>query len=138
MTASSGLLLLVRTLLSLLLVVGVIGGCYVVASRRRGLPGRVVGGSSARAPRRSGLQLLARVGTSRTSSVSAVRFGSRVLLVGSNDADVQVLAEMTLEEWTGPTVDEETAPARPLSTLTAPPSMIDLLRNATARRGRPT
>ena len=108
------LALLGRALFSLLLVTGLIVGAYFAIRRQRERAGRMpartkakAAGSSRRAllggmtrAQRHQLVVLSRVATSRTSGVSAVRFGDRVLLVGTTEqAAAQVLAEMPLEEW---------------------------------------
>ena len=53
-----------------------------------------------RTPSRNGLQVLGRTGVARRSSVVAIQFADRVLLIGGNDqAAPTMLAEIDLEGW---------------------------------------
>lgn len=102
------LALLGRAILSLLLITGLILVAYMVIRRHRTKAGRMPArvakpagaGRSGRKPTRQQLVVLSRISTSRTASITALQFGDRVLLVGSNEQSAsQVLAEMPLREW---------------------------------------
>jgi flagellar biogenesis protein FliO len=112
------LALLGRAVLSLLLITGLILVAYMVIRRYRtkagrmpakvtrqggagrGAAGRGAAGRNGRRVTRQQLVVLSRISTSRTSAITAVQFGDRVLLVGSNDqSTTNVLAEMPLREW---------------------------------------
>lgn len=170
--------LVVRMLVSLTVVLALVGGAYVVMRRRQGFggAGRSVGtGRPQRAPRavtallrpgrrhaltgrhgggRSTVRVVSRTGISRSTTVVAVQFADRVLLVGASDhAAPTVLAEVDLVEWAraidrqsvdAPRHDdvvvvpdrEVGAPTGPLPTVALrPTSLLDALREATARRG---
>ncbi|MEX0846627.1 MAG: flagellar biosynthetic protein FliO [Ilumatobacteraceae bacterium] len=151
--------LVVRMVISLAVVLGLMFGGYLIMRRKQGY-----GGSSAtRAPRRSsggssrrsqsagntstkgangnrrGLRIVGRLGIGRTSQVIAVQFAEKVFLVGACDATApQVLAEMDLAAWLlhveaddeATVVREAIVPGAPAR----PASLIDSLREATARR----
>ncbi len=54
----------------------------------------------ARRPAASGLRVLGRTGVARGSTVVAIQFADRVLLIGGNDqAAPTMLAEIDLEAW---------------------------------------
>lgn len=142
--------LVVRMVVSLAIVLGLMFGGYVLMRRRQGYRP-----SGPRTPRRSasttggsgkvangnrrGLRIVGRLGVGRTSQVIAVQFAEKVFLVGACDATApQVLAEMDLAAWLlhveaddeATVVREAIVPGAP----TRPPSLLDSLREATARR----
>ena len=131
--------LLVRSVISLAVVLGIVFGAYAVLRRRmngggsfrpgtrltgamRALttPGRSTtpaASTSASAPARStrqnrnGLRVLGRATVGRSAQVTAVQFGDRVLLVGANDQGTPaLLAEVDGREW-----EHLTAPTRELA-----------------------
>jgi flagellar biogenesis protein FliO len=137
--------LFVRMIISLGVVLGIVLGAYMVIKRRRGVgtgsgagraliarPGR------ARTGGRNGLRVLGRTGVARASSVVAIQFADRVLLIGGNDQTAPtLLAEIDLEGWDAAI----NTPADPMaggpapSAGTSPSGLLDALRQATSRRG---
>jgi flagellar biogenesis protein FliO len=137
--------LFVRMLISLAVVLGIVLGAYMVIKRRRGGGSAPVAGRSliprAARPRtggRNGLRVLGRTGVARTSSVVAIQFADRVLLIGGNDqAAPTLLAEIDLDAWEAATqapIDPITGGSAP-GAGTAPSGLLDALRQATTRRG---
>ncbi len=137
--------LFVRMVVSLAIVLSIVLGAYWIIKRRRGV-GSVSGArrssvarpGRARTSGRNGLRVLGRTGVARGSSVVAIQFADRVLLVGGNDqAAPTLLAEIDLEGWEAATQ----APVDPItggsagSAGTAPTGLLDALRQATTRRG---
>ena len=137
--------LFVRMVISLAVVLGIVLGAYAIIKRRRGV-GAVSGAGRSivartgrvRSGGRNGLRVLGRTGVARTSSVVAIQFADRVLLIGGNDqAAPTLLAEIDLEGWERATQ----APADPLAggpsptAGSAPSGLLDALRQATTRRG---
>jgi hypothetical protein len=136
--------LIVRTIVSLAIVLSVIGVAFVIARRRAtGAIGRPTQPAGARrgARRRSSppaIDVVGRVGLTRATAAVAVRFGDRVVLVAANDqAPSSVLAEMSAEHWDElQTVREPIADTtRPPGSPTAPRNLLEALRDATARHG---
>ena len=137
--------LFVRMIISLAVVIGIVLAAYAVVKRRRGVGQASGGGRSliartgrARSGGRNGLRVLGRTGVARTSSVVAIQFADRVLLIGGNDqAAPTLLAEIDLEGWERAIQ----APFDPIiggpapSAGTAPSGLLDALRQATTRRG---
>jgi flagellar biogenesis protein FliO len=137
--------LFVRMVISLAVVLGIVLGAYAIIKRRRGVGAVSGAGRSivartgrARSGGRNGLRVLGRTGVARTSSVVAIQFADRVLLIGGNDqAAPTLLAEIDLEGWERATQ----APADPLAggpaptAGSAPSGLLDALRQATTRRG---
>lgn len=153
--------LVIRSTVSLGIVLALIGVAYLVAKRRAGVsrPSRASGraiGQLGGAARRAGtgrsrqhvkrepavLETLGRVGLSRGSVAMAVRFGDQVVLLGLADGSpITVLQEMPAERW-----DELSAVERVVTTSvptdvfgneTAPdrrPGFVEALREATVRR----
>jgi flagellar biogenesis protein FliO len=138
--------LFVRMLISLAVVLGIVLVAYAIIKRRRG-GGAVLGaprsmltrtGGRARTGGRNGLRVLGRTGVARTSSVVAIQFADRVLLIGGNDQSAPtLLAEIDLDGWEAatqapvdPIVGGPAAGAGP-----APSGLLDALRQATTRRG---
>ena len=137
--------LFVRMIISLAVVLGIVLGAYAIIKRRRGV-GAVSGAGRSivartgrvRSGGRNGLRVLGRTGVARTSSVVAIQFADRVLLIGGNDqAAPTLLAEIDLEGWERATQ----APPDPLAggpaptAGSAPTGLLDALRQATIRRG---
>ena len=149
--------LIVRMVVSLAIVLAIVLAAYAVLRRRQ-----QGGGGSMRAPlaRRStvaggarvgrgrrtavrngggrrGLRIVGRVGVSRTSSIVAVQFAERVLLVGASEqTGPAVLAELSVEDWERATeVPEESVPLATGSVTPGRPGILDALREATIRRG---
>jgi hypothetical protein len=134
--------LAVRALVSLAIVLAVVGVAYLVARRRANgggspvrSPGRTSGRRRATAP---GIEVVGRVGLGRSSAAVAVRFGDRVVLIASSESGpTTTLAEMPAERWDElrtirePIETRAIGGARPLAT--APPSLLEALRQATAR-----
>lgn len=146
--------LVVRSLLSLAVVLAIVGVGYLVARRRGGRsvtmrPRATVG--SGRRPRRTPnpLEVVARVGLSRSSVLVAVRFGDRVVLVATADgAPASVVTEMSAEQWEelqmvreaiDPTelaaASESVAPGPTSVVEGIKPGFVEALRQATARYG---
>ena len=137
--------LFVRMLISLAVVLGIVLGAYMVIKRRRGGGSGPVAGRSLiprtgrpRTGGRNGLRVLGRTGVARTSSVVAIQFADRVLLIGGNDqAAPTLLAEIDLEGWEAATqapIDPITG-GTPPGAGTSPSGLLDALRQATTRRG---
>jgi flagellar biogenesis protein FliO len=156
--------LLLRMVLSLVVVLGLVLGAYAILRRRQGTPsgrelrsergerrtgllGRTAGGLAPKSGNRRGLKIVGRVGVSRTTSVVAIQFADRVLMIGTSEqAAPSVLAELDLETWTASTAtpDDLQPIARPSSSGPGGsagtagarrPSFLDALRDATTRRG---
>ena len=162
--------LFVRMLWSLGLVLAIIAIAYVVMRHRNGVSTRpsrragpraaaraVVGAAPSRAAkparqarssrqaRRPGrahaIEVVGRVGLSRSTSAVALKFGDKVLLVGASEqAQPTVLAEIDAATWELCQVEAEwTVPAEigAGATDAVPaerPSFLDALREATVRR----
>jgi flagellar biogenesis protein FliO len=147
--------LLVRMITSLAIVLAIVAVAYVVMRRRAGMMVRTarpsasaVGGArrGERSPRpgrrnnRQPIEVVGRVGLSRSSAAVAIKFGDRVILVGASEqSPPTVLAEVdaaTWElsdagaEWSVPAEIVEPSDDRVL----ARPGFIDALREATVRR----
>jgi hypothetical protein len=125
--------LVLRSMLSLVVVLGLIGGVYWAVQRRRrsvGTPGRgsLRQGRSAKPQ----LQVLARATTSRATVVTALQFGDRVLLVSSNDQSAaSVIASMAMTEWVDP--EDRSVPVDVVAV--GQNGILDTLRTVTARYG---
>jgi len=109
------------------------------AGRSAGSGGRSSGSRTLNTKR--GLKVVARLGLSKTSSVIAVQFGERVFLLGASDqAPPKVLAEIDLPSWTAAIEENEESmplvrvPVGPKNAPGRRPSVIDALREMTARR----
>lgn len=152
--------LFVRMVTSLALVLAIVAMAYVVmrrragtttgrASARTGTPARG-GRRSTAQPRgarhtggrrgnRSAVEVLGRVGLTRSSSAVALKFGDRVILVGASEqSQPAVLAEVDAATWELYQGDSEFAvPADVERDDLAParPGFLDALREATVRRG---
>jgi hypothetical protein len=135
----SGAELFVRVTFSLGLVLGLIWFSARVL-RRRGISGlRAPSSRGGRVRNEIPFEVLARTGVTRTSALTALRFGDRVLLVGSADGEAPtVLASVEAATWV-PVVDPTATRADP-ATLDvpglAPSDAVEFLRSVTSRRPR--
>lgn len=104
--------LLVRTIVSLGVVLALVAVAYVVAKRRgrsglnrsgTGRAGSARAGGARWTGRRSapaGVEVVGRAGLSRSTAAVAVRFGDRVVLVTTSEqGPTSTLAEMPAERW---------------------------------------
>lgn len=139
MTADTGVVdLLVRTVVSLGVVLALVAVAYVFAKRRAAPAAR---GGSRRSLRRtapSGVEVVGRVGLSRSAAAVALRFGDRIVLVATSEqGTTSTLAEMSAAEWDEMhTVREPMRDVlgRPIETDPASrPNFLEALRQATAR-----
>ena len=132
--------LLVRSGVSLAIVLALIAVAYAIAKRR--------GAPAAQGPRRSrrratpaGVEVVGRVGLSRNAAAVALRFGDRIVLVATSDQGTPTaLAEMTAGDWDElHTIREpmQDVLGRPIDPGTASPrpNFLEALRQATARHG---
>jgi flagellar protein FliO/FliZ len=123
----------VRLLVTLALVVGIMLAAVKIARRRRGLSPRTMLGQSQ-------IELVARRGLSRSSSIAVVKFGDRNLVVGVTDAAVSVLADIDDAALGGPRrVSGEleatrTSPSRGVRPVPARMALLDAMRERTVRR----
>jgi len=135
--------LIVRTVVSLSVVLAVIGVAFAIA-RRRAATGSVGRSSRRRAPAPA-IEVVGRAGLARSASAVALRFGDRVVMVGVSDqAPTAVLAEIDAATWDDLHPAEETLVPTPVpfganGTAVADPgaprpSFFDALRDATTRR----
>jgi flagellar biogenesis protein FliO len=144
--------LLLRTVVSMVIVLALVGAAYAIAKRRG--PGRMPGTTrrSSRGGSRQPLTVEARAGLSRSAAVAAVRFGDKVLLVGVADhAAPSVLAELPAEAWAAGAAPVSNPAAAALidpaaaAVIQPPvasndvfragrPSFVDALRDLTTRR----
>ena len=133
--------LLIRTVVSLAIVLAVIAIAYAVAKRRRGQTGVSTAPARRVGRRRSqpaAVEIVGRVGLNRGTAVIAIRFGDRVLLVSSSEqGGTNTLAEMPAVDWDElHTVREpldRTAVAGARPEVVTRPSFVEALRQATAR-----
>ena len=148
--------LLVRMLTSLALVLGIIAIAYLVMRHRAGVsprPSRPSRPAASRAGRqgvarpsrparrsnRAAIEVIGRVGLSRSSAAVALKFGDKVLLVGAAEqSPPTVLAEVDAATWELFDADTEWAVPAPLDDSgdapTTRPGFLDALREATVRR----
>jgi flagellar biogenesis protein FliO len=149
MIASGTVALFVRMVVSLAFVLALVGVAALVMRRRQ--PGahqhrsglrsaRPAVGFSPRPRRasRNAVQVLGRVGLTRSTAAVAVRFGDRIVLLGASDqAPVAVLAECDAVTWEAQHVDAEWTVPAPLVEHDRPVRVgfVEALREATVRRG---
>lgn len=125
---------LVRVVISLAVVIGIM----IVAARvlrRRGVG--LGGGSGGRRPvGTAAIELLARRGLTRSTSIALVRIGDRHLVVGVTDASVSVLAEGGPE-----TLGLMAAPLEAIEAIRTTPqvsptrkTLLNAMRESTTRR----
>lgn len=157
MFAAAGVVdLFVRMVVSLAFVLAIVAVAYVAMRRRAGLAGRVESrfagsrrprtAAAAAAPKRGGsrrgarqhVEVIGRVGLTRSSSAVVVKFADRVLLVGASEqAQPTVLAEVDAATWELFDRDAEWAVPLEVSgddTAPARPGFVEALREATIRR----
>lgn len=138
--------LIIRTVVSLVVVLSVIAVAFVIARRRAtGAVGRSTAPTRARRGSRrrnapAAIDVLGRIGLSRATAAVALRFGDRVILVAAGDQTAPtVLAEMDADEWDElQTVREPIDGAAidaggPVPARSRRPSFLEALRDATAR-----
>lgn len=142
MIASTGIgALLVRTAVSLGVVLAIVAVAYLVARRRSGGVAQVDRSRFSR--RRSApppIEVVGRVGLTRGTAAVAVRFGPRVVLIAAAEqGPSSVVADMPAEEWDEfrtvrePIQPAAAAPSAAPQIVGAPPSFIEALRQATSR-----
>ena len=142
--------LLVRSVLALGVVLAIVAVGYVVARRRTvrvgsaGRPATTDSGARRlglpkRRPPAVALEALSRIGLARNATLVAVRFGDQVLLVSvAEQAPTTLLAQMPVEQWDEQVTARESIDldaTLPSNVVSAPPSLLEALRQATARRG---
>ena len=132
MASASTLILFARLILSLAVVIGLM---WVAANvlRKRGF----AGASNRRAARGPQVELLARRPLGRNASIAVVRVGGRSLVVGVTDHQVTNLGEFDLDELEDIDLNEGntwTGPSGASSPISAWKTMLDQMRNRTARR----
>ena len=129
--------LLVRVVVSLGVVLAIMAGSAAVL-RRSGVVG--TGSTGKRGTRRRGapVEVIARHGLSRTSSVAVVRMGGRVLMLGVTEQQVTLLTEVDPAELDAPPDHDEifAGPAGPgMEAGTLPWKVVlEQLRERTVRR----
>lgn len=139
MTADTGVVdLLVRTIVSLGIVLALVAVAYVIAKRRAGPAGRTGTRRAARRATPAGVEVVGRVGLSRSAAAVALRFGDRIVLVATSEqGTTSTLAEMTASDWDELRTVREPLPdvvGQPVGASAAPrPNFLEALRQATAR-----
>lgn len=109
------------------------------------------GGRSSKMPgARRGLRVVGRVGIGRTTQVVAVQFAEKVFLLGASEQSAPtILAELELEAWLEATEHPDDAgsthltpirdlggqPLAGVAATGAAPSLLQVLKDATVRRG---
>ena len=129
MASASTLMLFARLILSLVVVIGLM---WVAANvlRKRGFAGV----ASRRGPKGPELELLARRPLGRNASIAVVRVGDRSLVVGVTDHQVTKLGDV---EITDIDLDEDntwTVSSGATGSTSAWKTMLEQMRNRTARR----
>jgi flagellar biogenesis protein FliO len=129
--------LLVRTIVALGIVLALIAVAYVVV-KRRGAPTLRAGRRGSRRTAPAGVEVVGRVGLSRSSAAVAVRFGDRIVLLATSESGTTTsLSEMSAAEW-----DEMHTVREPLQDVLGRPvdspaqprvTFVEALRQATAR-----
>jgi len=129
MASASTLELFARLIMSLAVVIGLM---WVAANvlRKRGFSG-VAGRRAVRGPQ---VELLARRPLGRNASIAVVRVGERSLVVGVTDHQVTKLGEVEFEDIDLNEDATWTAPSGGNSPASAWKTMLDQMRNRTARR----
>ncbi len=130
MATASTLALFVRLIVSLAVVIGMMWAAATLLRKR----GMTPGGGGRRAPRGVQVELLARRPLGRNASIAVVRVGERSMVIGVTEHQITKLgdaeiAESDLDEDTNWTVSK--GPGGPTS---AWKTMLDQMRNRTARR----
>jgi flagellar protein FliO/FliZ len=129
MGSASTLALFARLIMSLAVVIGLM---WVAANvlRKRGFSG-VAGRRAVRGPQ---VELLARRPLGRNASITVVRVGDRTLVIGVTDHQVTKLGEVEFEDIDLNEDATWTAPSGGASPASAWKTMLDQMRNRTARR----
>ena len=106
--------LLVRVVVSLGVVLAVMAGAAAVL-RRSGVVGTAMSGKRGLRRRTVPLEVVARHGLSRSSSVAVVRLGGRALVLGVTEHQVSLLTEIDPTELDAPSEPDDVAagPAGP-------------------------
>src|ERR1044072_9058314 len=107
--------LLVRVVVSLGVVLAVMAGAAAVL-RRSGVVGTMPAGKRGLSRSRPALEVIARHGLSRGSSVAVVRLGDRALVLGVTEHNVSLLTEVD-----PPALAPPAAPAGADAALAGPP-----------------
>ena len=133
---TSLVVLLVRVVVSLGVVLAVMAGAAAVL-RRSGVVGTAPAGRRGMR-RRSTVEIIARHGLSRASSLAVVRLGERALVLGVTEHQVTLLTEVDLAELDAPPDPDDSfvGPAGPGIGAGALPWKVALeqLRDRTVRR----
>jgi flagellar biogenesis protein FliO len=131
--------LLLRTVVSMVVVLALVGAAYAIAKRRG--PGRLpsLTRRSGRGGKSLPLTVEARTGLTRSAAVAAVRFGDKVLLVGVADhAAPTVLAELPADAWAAGATPPAAVIEPPVESRdvfkSGRPSFVEALRDLTTRR----
>ena len=103
--------LLVRVVVSLGVVLAVMAGAAAVL-RRSGVVGTAPAGKRG-SRRRNAVEVIARHGLSRGSSIAVVRLGGRALVIGVTEHQVSLLTEIDPAELDAPPDDELSSPGIP-------------------------
>jgi flagellar biogenesis protein FliO len=147
--------LIMRMVISLVVVLGLLLGAYWFIKRRQsgavaprgawrgsGLRRRGGAAPSRNSAKARGLKIVGRVGLSRTSTVIALQFAERVILLGTSEqGSPAVLAELDLDSWNAANERDELVPVTRVPVGGSPvggrarPSLLESLREVTARRG---
>ena len=132
MEGTSSIALVVRVIVSLGVVLALMAGAAAIL-RRNGVPGRGSAGGR-RTPAR--VEVIARHGLGRASSVAVVRVGERALVLGVTEQQITLLAEADPADL----IDvQQSDPARTpgpvgLSPSSAWKTVLETMRDRTARR----
>jgi flagellar protein FliO/FliZ len=130
------LTLLVRVVVSLGVVLAIMAGSAAVL-RRSGVVGTAPAGKRGARRRGAPVEVIARHGLSRTSSLAVVRMGGRVLMLGVTEQQVTLLTEVDPAELDAtPDHNEFVGPAGPGMEAGALPwkVVLEQLRERTVRR----
>lgn len=130
--------LLIRSAVSLAVVLALVAVAYLIAKRRGPAAVQAPGRAKRRRTIPHGVEVVGRVGLGRTAAAVALRFGDRVVLVATSEqGSPSTLAEMSASEWDElHTVREpmQDVLGRPVVPGPAPrPNFLEALRQATAR-----
>jgi flagellar protein FliO/FliZ len=113
--------LLVRVVVSLGVVLAVMAGAAAVL-RRSGVVGTAPAGKRGLRRRSNPVEVIARHGLSRGSSIAVVRLGARALVIGVTEHQVSLLTEIDPAELDAPPEDELSSPGTPRTPGTAGPA----------------
>jgi flagellar protein FliO/FliZ len=113
--------LLVRVVVSLGVVLAVMAGAAAVL-RRSGVVGTAPAGKRGLPRRGNPVEVIARHGLSRGSSIAVVRLGARALVIGVTEHQVSLLTEIDPAEFDAPPEDELSSPGTPRTPGTAGPA----------------